>query len=153
MTRSYARRLFTVLALGVLALLAGCSGRAAVSGTVTCDGALLDGGRITFLPEGGNGPVASAPIAAGKYSLPSSSGPVLGKNRVEIVWYKKTGKQVTVPGDPGNLMEETVQVLHPNYNSGSTLSAEVTYGSNEFDFTVKAGAGKSQGGKVKAVGD
>jgi hypothetical protein len=157
MTPSCARRwsfaALTLAGAAVLALLPGCSGRAAVSGNVTCDGAPLDGGRITFIPEGGKAPVASGPIVGGKYSLSSGEGPVRGKHRVEIVWNKKTGKKVTVPGDVGNEMDETVQVIHADYNSGSTLSADVKSSGDRFDFAVKAYTGQAQGGKVRAVGD
>ena len=138
MTRCAARRAPAALALAAaLAFLSGCSGRPSVSGTVTFNGQPVDGGVIVFIPEGQGGKQASAPIVDGKFSISSGEGPTPGKNRVEITWHKKTGKKVPTPGDPGTEIDETVQVIPNQFNTGSTLVEEVKPGSNEFKFDLK----------------
>jgi len=137
-----------------LLFLAGCGGRGAVSGNVTFNGEPVDGGTITFVPEGA-GNRASAPIVNGKYEMPSKAGPSAGKNRVEILWNKKTGKKVGVAGDTGNLTDETFQVLPGNYNTNSVLTAEVKSGANTFDFKLDGTpvTGKPAGGTTGSGGN
>jgi hypothetical protein len=132
-------------------VLAGCSRGRPVEGKVTYAGKPVDGGMISFIPTAG-APV-SAEIVGGKYSLPASRGPRTGPHRVEIVWKVKTGKQVDVPGDAGNLMDETEQVIPSEYNTGSTQTAEVKSSGNTFDFNIPAGKGGGTKGKAQAVGD
>ena len=64
-------------------------------------------------------------------------GPPPGKYRVEIVWYKKTGKQV-VGSDPPNKEDETIQVIPEKYNKASELKVDLTSGSNTHDFPLKS---------------
>ena len=59
-----------------------------------------------------------------------------GKYKVEITWTKKTGKKVPAPGDPGNQIDETVQVIPQEYNKHTTLTAEVKAERNKIDFTL-----------------
>jgi len=122
-----------------LLVLPGCSGRAAVQGSVTLNGAPVDGGVIVFAPAkgGSSQPTVSADIVGGKYSLPAGKGPTPGSYRVSISWKKKTGKKVDTPGDSGNQMDEAVEVIPASYNSQSTQTAEVKSGENTFNFDVK----------------
>jgi hypothetical protein len=109
-------------------------------GAVSFDGAPVDNGRITFVPSVASskiGPV-SADIVGGKYTLPAGKGPVPGSYRVEIVWNKKTGKQVNTPGDAGVMMDETLQVIPAQFNTNSTLSAEIKSGTNAVNFDLKS---------------
>jgi hypothetical protein len=139
MTRCVGRRAPAALALAAaLFVLSGCSGQPSVSGTVAFNGQPVDGGIIVFIPEGPVGAkIASAQIVDGKFYIPSGEGPAVGKNRVEITWPKKTGKKVPTPGDPGTEVDETVQVIPNQYNTGSTLSEEIKAGSNEFKYDLK----------------
>ena len=85
-------KLWTVCALSGFLLLAGCDGgsndsqpRAAVQGTVLLDDVPLETGVINFIPTGATkGPMTTAPIQAGKFSLPDDLGPLVGTHRVEI---------------------------------------------------------------------
>src|SRR5258708_1368330 len=118
---------------------AGCGGgHAAMEGTVTLDDTPVDGGVISLFPDKGTakGDVGHAEIVNGKSSL--SKGPPPGKYRVEIVWYKKTGKQV-VGSDPPNKEDETIQVIPEKYNKSSELKVELTSGSNTHDYPLKSG--------------
>lgn len=117
-----------------LVLLPGC-GKPAVSGKVTLDGQPVDGGIISFLSEGPK-EQANADIVGGSYQFAAGKGPVSGKHRVEILWNKKTGRKVPVPGDVGTTMEEKLQVIPAKYNTASTLTAEVKGGANTLDFTL-----------------
>jgi hypothetical protein len=86
MTRFIQRALCQLL-LPLLAIwCGGCGdsssgGGATVSGTVTLDGAGIEDGSISFLPETGEGKQAGGKIAKGQYSV---KGVTTGKNRVHI---------------------------------------------------------------------
>lgn len=139
MTSNLTRRILAVLVCSVvLTVSLGCGegGRAAVSGNVTFDGAPIDGGLITFIGEGAK-VLASAEIVGGKYSLTGKNGPIVGKNRVEIRWEKKTGKKIATPGDDSAPMDQKVQVVAPQFNKNSVLSAEVQSGAS-YDFKVSS---------------
>jgi len=149
-----------------LVFLAGCASKPSVTGTVSFDGAPVDGGVINFVPEGGQraeGGRASAEIKDGKYAIPAEKIPPPGRYRVEILWNKKTGKDVPNPTDPGTTMPETKQVIPVKYNTRSELTADIKVGGNSIDFPltpggpVAPGSSGSSGGKdpnrSKAIGD
>ncbi len=121
-------------------LLTGCgsSNRAAVKGSVTFDGAPVDGGMILFFPAAGEykADQGHAEIKDGTYELPSGKGPPPGNYRINITWEKKTGKQVVSKGDPPNMEDETIQVIPPQYNRESKLTKEVKAGPNTIDFQL-----------------
>lgn len=132
-----------VLISMIVLLPAGCGGpdgppRGAIEGTVTLDGAAIERGSITFRPTGGTqGPAAGAPIAQGRYRLSAADGPVVGRNRVEIYAPRKTGKKVPAPmGNPGELTDEIVEMIPPQYNTRSTLEQDVQPGTNNQDFQL-----------------
>lgn len=135
-------RALAVLA-SILALLgqAGCGsgGRVPVHGSVSYDGTPVENGTISFLSTGGgaNATNAGAEIRDGKYAIDAERGPKPGKYKVEIYWNRKTGKMVPTPGDPGVKMAETKQVLPPKYNRQTTLTADITVGSDSRDFDLK----------------
>jgi hypothetical protein len=121
-------------------LIAGCgygsTDRVPVKGMVKFNGRVVDNGLITFVPVGGgNRPTAAAEITDGKYAFEKGRGPMPGKYRVEILWNQKTGKQIATPGDASVGMDETVQVLPPQYNTNSTLEADVG-SKTTFDFDL-----------------
>jgi hypothetical protein len=134
-----ARSLTTGLLAVYLLLTTGCGlgtgGRVAVQGRVTLDGQPVDGGVIDFVPVGGD-TRANARIANGHYSIPAKVGPKPGTYRVEIRWDQKTGKQVPMKSDPPNTMDETRQVIPPEYNTRSKLTVEVPPGGKPFDFDL-----------------
>jgi hypothetical protein len=141
-----ARRAPAFLALAVFLLLyPGCSSGPSATGTVTFNGETVDNGSIIFRPESDTKVNAAAKIVDGKFTIPSGAGLTTGKNRVEIYWDKKTGKKVNTPGDEGNLIDETVQVLPAQFNSASGLKEEVKAGANTFTFDLKATTGTSSG--------
>src|SRR5262245_49224594 len=92
-------RAFALLIIGISVPL-GCSSgdgleRARVRGQVQVDGQPLEEGSINFFPAGAaEGPTAGGVISKGLYDIPKESGPVVGKNRVEIRGVKKTGRKV-----------------------------------------------------------
>jgi hypothetical protein len=97
----------------------------------------VDGGQIVFVPKTGKDRV-TADIVGGKFSLSSGRGPVAGSYKVEIVWRKKTGRQIDTPGDPGVKIDETVDAIPAQYNTKSTLTAEVKSSGNTFTFDCKS---------------
>jgi hypothetical protein len=136
------RHLFLLSTLAAaLFVLTGCSGgRPAIEGTVTLNNEPVDGGTITLVPVGKdhqNRTPVSIPIVGGKFALLAGKGPKVGEYRVEIVWKKKTGKKVPVPGDPGNEMDETVEAIPPKYNTESMEKVEVKSSGNSFNFPLK----------------
>jgi hypothetical protein len=114
----------------------GDSSRAGVQGTVTLDGAPVDGGRIMFIPTDSKGHNAYADIKEGKYEVAADKGPSLGTHKVEILWYKKTGKKV-VGSDPPNLVEEKVQLIPEKYNTKSSVKEEIKPGMNTINYDLK----------------
>lgn len=142
------RRLFLALAAAGL-LLTGCSGsgpqRAEVSGVVKINGKLVAEGSINFYPvEGTTGPEAGAAIKDGKFHIPRDKGPVVGKNRVELKAFQKTGKKIQDPTAPaGTLTDEIANIFPPEFNTSSTLFREVTAEENVFEFDIPVkGKGK-----------
>ncbi|MEA1952719.1 MAG: hypothetical protein U9N87_15160 [Planctomycetota bacterium] len=131
----------------VAAVLPGCGSsgngpvREAVHGRVTLDGQDVAQGSIVFTPSGGNkGMVTGGTIKDGRYELSAKNGPVVGTNRVEIRSVKKTGRKVPAPmGNPGDMADESVEGIPPQYNSRSTLEVDVeSGGDNEHNFELKS---------------
>jgi hypothetical protein len=138
------QHLCRVLFLAVAALgLAGCSssdsGRSRVQGAVSYGGEAVDDGGIAFIPEeGGASQVrATGEIRDGNYDLDVSRGPYPGKYRVEIFWYKKTGRQIASPSGKA-VKNETKQAIPAKYNDKTELKVEVKPGRNTFDFDLKS---------------
>ena len=129
----------------LVCLIGGCGTakgpeRAAVEGEVTLDGHPIEQGSISFYPAGKTqGMVAGGAIAGGRYSIPAAEGPAVGQNRVEIRASKKTGRKIPDPyGGPGQMMDETVEAVPPQYNAKSTLVREVEPGQNLLSFELAA---------------
>ena len=122
-----------------LLLCGGCNsdnGRATVQGKVSFDGAPVDSGIITFVSK--EGPTAGAEILNGEYTISGDRGPMVGENKVEISWMKKTGKQIPVgsPAPAGTMLDETKEAIPPKYNRDSTLTVQIDAGSNTHDFEL-----------------
>jgi hypothetical protein len=125
------------LLIGIAGCGYGAKSRVPVQGKVVFQGAPVDDGVITFVPTTGEGTKAGGPIKDGKYSLPAGEGPTPGTYRVEITWNKKTGKMIGTPGDADVKMAETAQVIPTQYNSNSTLTADIKAQANTVDFDLK----------------
>ena len=139
-----------VLSVGCAALmsavLVGCGGKselkfeqAAVSGTVTWQGKPVEEGLIRFIPDEVNseglapGKPAFSKITNGDYAVPADRGATVGKNRVEIVSFRKTGRMIE---EEGTKSEENVQFLPEQYNTSSTLTADIVAGENTVNFDL-----------------
>jgi hypothetical protein len=115
--------------------------RASVSGQVTLDGQAIEQGTISFLPAEGNaGPSAGSAITNGRYDIRKANGPVLGKARVELRAWRKTGRQIPNPMSEGALMDEKVEAFPAQFNDESTLLREIKSGHNSFDFELESKA-------------
>lgn len=129
-------------------LLSGCSEggptRAEVSGTVKVNGQPVAEGAINFFPvDGALGPEAGAAIADGKFHISRAQGPVVGKNRVELRAFQKSGRKIQDPTAPaGTLTDEVANIFPPEFNSNSTLVREVKTADNVFDFDIQTKPGK-----------
>lgn len=133
------------LCLLALAWIAGCGAappeQAAVHGRATYRGKPIEQGKIVFHPIAPlSGRPAGGDIVNGTYSI-AENGPVLGKHRVEIQAYRKTGRKipdlmgdVSIPNRP--LIDETVPILPANFNVESTLTAEIKTSDNTIDFEL-----------------
>jgi hypothetical protein len=134
-------RLFAIL-IGLL-LASGCGPagptRAEVSGVVSLNGTPVSEGSINFFPaEGNKGPEAGGAIRDGKYHIPRAQGPVIGKNRVELRAFQKSGRRIQDPtAPPGTMMEEIANVFPAEFNKESTLVREIQKGKNEMPFEIK----------------
>jgi hypothetical protein len=104
---------------------------------VLVGGKPLAEGSIQFVPTGDTqGPTAKGLIKYGSYSLPSTAGAVVGRNKVQIEGFRKTGKTYKAPNKVKPVPVEE-QYLPATYNSRTTLEVDVRRGSNEFKFDVK----------------
>ena len=134
------------------ACLAGCSGsateepplRAAVMGTVTLDGDLLETGVIRFVPtEGTTGPQTTAVIEGGVFTLPAEHGPLVGRHRIEIESTDTGGLAMDdehalerLQSQAGQPQIEVVRVPAA-YNQHSTLTADVpAAGTSDLNFEL-----------------
>jgi hypothetical protein len=131
-----ATRCLTTLAALLILLggLAGCAPEPSVSGEVTLDGVPLADGSIAYIPADGQGTSGGAKIANGKYTLQTSAGP----KTVRIHSPKVIGKRPAYPGDPKSPMVDDLADLPPRYNTKTTLTYEVTAGSNVKNWELKS---------------
>ena len=100
-----------------------------VRGTVTLDGAPMAEGQITFLDATGEGAPAFLDVKDGRFEgdVPH------GKKKIQIMSFKK-GKLKTGEEDPVG-----VQIVHPDYNKNTKLTAEVSAsGVTPSEFNVKS---------------
>ena len=113
--------------------------RAVIEGKVTFKGETLKEGAITFFPKGGQaGITAGGKIENGHYYLDTDKGPVVGKNRVEINAFVKSGRKEYVSfGDPSSgLRDEVIEMIPKKYNANSTLEFDVKSGENTYDLEL-----------------
>ncbi len=128
-----------------LATAFGCGGsgppRGEVQGTVTFNGTPLESGSIAFTPiEGTKGPSTGGRISDGAYHIPENEGPVVGQHCVEIRATRPTGEQVKAgegADDPEAMVDQVEMFIPAEYNSQSTLTAEIQAGTNELDFDLQ----------------
>lgn len=120
--------------VGVLALLvvAGCGptgpARSMVTGTVTLDGQPVEQGQILFMPSDGQGVSDALPIAAGKFEGEVAP----GSKRVEI-----TATKEIPPAEAGG-MPDYVSIIPKEYNTETTLTADVENGGAPLAFDLKS---------------
>lgn len=136
------------LTVCLLLILAGCGDslapvdnlpRQAVSGTVTLDGQPLAQGKIQFNPVTvADGPTAFAvvEIKDGKYAINRVMGPVPGKYKVSISTL--TSIKITPGEGPGPLPKRDPEKVPAQYNTKTTLTAEITSGENILPFDLKS---------------
>jgi hypothetical protein len=127
---------FTLLLLLLsLVFCIGCGGDLGkVSGNVTLDGEPVENALITFEPEAGGRMSYGLTDKSGNYTLVYTNeqdGAEIGKHRVII-----EGK---VDGDPDQGIESRREYIPAEYNSQSTLTAEVTGGKQTHDFALESG--------------
>jgi hypothetical protein len=129
------RALSCALAATLCLALAGCGrSRVPVRGTVSINGAPMDLGMITFVPEDPNQTSVGGKVSDGKFSLDATRGPFPGKHRVQIYWAKKTGRKV--PNGDGGMQDETAEGLPAKFNKNSELTATLSSWSNTVDFNL-----------------
>jgi hypothetical protein len=87
------------------------------------------------LPADASSVKAHGDIVGGKFALDTTNGPNAGKYKIEIVWYKKTGKKVT---NDASVIDETQQVVPANYNVTSKTYIEVKPEKNTHAFDMKS---------------
>ncbi len=137
-------------------ILAGCGGsgdglpREPISGKVSLNGQPIEKGMITFVLKNAPEPVVTALIEKGEFQLPRAEGPIAGSHGVSI-WAKgPTGKTVKNPDDPEQTVPEMKDLVPPQYNLNSTLTADVkTSDANTFTFDLVASKVAQKPGKSR----
>lgn len=139
----FARVRIVSLVLFVLAgtLGIGCAAkkktRSEITGSITLDGAKVEGGIISFIPEGSDSSSGfGGAIRDGKYLIDGDTGISPGKYRVEIRWAKATGEKNPNAGY-GQNPDIFAEAIPEKYNAISELTAEVKAGPNTIDFALK----------------
>lgn len=108
-------------------------GRRPISGKVTLAGSPLAQGTITFEPVA-QGTSAGATIVNGTYAIAADQGLPPGKYTVRIS--SPTGG-IATPEAPGESTQYATEQIPEDFNSNSTLKAEVSKdGNNTFDFVI-----------------
>ena len=117
--------------------LAGCggTGQVGVEGTITHDGQPVEEGSITFVATTKEGRSGGGTILQGKYALSEKDRPTSGHYKVQIRWAKPTGKKVK--SETGEMLDVREEALPPKYNDATTLTADLTSGTNKVDFDLK----------------
>jgi hypothetical protein len=130
---------FAGLGLVVVSLL-GCgkSGTYPVSGEVSFDGTPVEQGDILFIPADSAVAPEGGRITNGRYQLRAKP----GLQRVEIRASRP------LPGPPGPMGPIYADYIPEEFNSKSTLKAEVSPGGkNQFNFTLQSKGGGKSGSK------
>jgi hypothetical protein len=127
--------------LGALLLFGtGCSDglrRAAVSGQILVDKEPLQEGKIDFFPSEPNaGPSTGAVVKDGKYSIPAGEGAIVGKNRVEIRGFRKSGRKTPDVWEKGKMIDEMISAVPAEFNDKTTLAREIQEGNNTLNFDL-----------------
>lgn len=127
----------------------GCGGgdprgqRSAVEGKVTLDGKPVSAARILFISEEGDAGSlkASGVIQNGAFSISEDTGPVIGKNRVEIHPQVMEIEELEAARkkNPRKRISADVVSIPAKYGSSSELTADVKAdaASNQFTFELK----------------
>jgi len=123
-------------------LLAGCgSGLVQVEGTVSLDGAPLDGAKVSFIPAGDGIPASGTTDAAGAFRLAVGSGQpgarpgryqvAVTKVKVTVVDAAKARRieaerrtEVEIEGDPDGLVQVIEHVVPRRYGDPATSGLE-----------------------------
>jgi len=125
----------------LMVLCAGCGGRqVSINGAVTFDSQQVDNGSIAFEPADGKSATAGGRIEGGRYSVSSEEGVSPGKKIVRITAVRKTGRKIEAgpPAPPGTMVEVIERYIPETYNRNSTLTCEVTMGTNVHDFHLES---------------
>jgi hypothetical protein len=123
-----------------LSVLAACGGPAKgqVSGKVTFRGQPVSEGKITFLPQGGQGHPAEADLQPdGRYQIQTIDGGLVVGDYLVLI----NPPVIVVDTDPGKSppspTEKPVKNIPPRYrNLGTPLKVTVQPGPNTFDFDL-----------------
>jgi hypothetical protein len=121
--------------------LAGCTGdsspfpTARVAGRITLDGALIESGNISMLPEGeAQARPTAVDFSSGQYTLGDAP---LGKVRVFIIASRPTGRMV-----PGSSTEipEVINIVPEAYRQG--IVVDIAGDNNNLDFALTQHGGQ-----------
>jgi hypothetical protein len=115
--------------------LSGCGGdgRVPVSGTVTVDGQLLEGGAVNFRPlDAAAANTSGTDIEHGRFEIPAARGLKPGKYRVSFLAFQPSGRMIQDP-EFGPVAEQ----VRVRFKESDTLQATVEQrGENRFDFVL-----------------
>jgi hypothetical protein len=109
-----------------------------VTGTVTLDGQPVSRGTIVFVPVAEKMIKVGAAVEEGKYDIPAKYGAYPGEYKVEVVCLRPTGRKVPLDDPPGAMGDEVANVVPPEFNKNTTLTATVAAGENQFDFQLES---------------
>ncbi|QDT67091.1 transthyretin-like family protein [Calycomorphotria hydatis] len=109
-----------------------------VKGKVTLDGKPLDGARVLFQPQAGR-PSEAITNEHGDYTLlylSNHKGALIGQHKVHITTEREGFSD---EANDGKTIKGRKEILPAKYHSKSTLTTDVTEGSNTVDFELESG--------------
>jgi hypothetical protein len=133
------RAVYASAAVILLVISIGCSpGVCTVSGTVTYRGQPLQQGEITFTPADGIGPIAGAPITAGRYAVNDVKP---GKKIVQIselpqLDFPKSTEELAKAAQQGARPAPPPPDLMPASAKGNGVTIDIQAGKQTRDFQL-----------------
>lgn len=118
--------------------IAGCDSKGdkfEIQGRVTFQGEPITEGKLLFLPVDQSRPQAVATISDGEYVTAEPGGVSVGRYKVQVFGYRKTGKVQDLGGLLGE-QEEQEQYIPVEFNRETKLTVEISSEEREYHFDL-----------------
>jgi hypothetical protein len=134
---------FLLLALAAMVLILGCGQQGIsgsnVSGHVTVNDSPLPDGVVMFVPQSPAPGLrtVSAKVTSGEFSISPDNLLMPGSYRVLVTAEKKTGRRIPLGEGSSEMIDELVDYIPPEYNTQTTLTAEIKGDTSDLSFPLQ----------------